>query len=310
MLKQLVNECLLTLDITTEGPLLVKSGHATAHGADMTPVLTYRNGQEQVFLPGSSLKGVFRSHLEKVIRTLNKPAVCVPYDKTFCGDRLQRKKKNLRANEEIANWQAYQESCPACRLFGSTFFTGRLAIDDAYLDLPEGAIVEQYTEHRDGVAIDRFSGGAAGKAKFDMEVVRAGVTFSTELYLRNFENWQLGGLLLLVQDLEDALLRIGSGRSRGLGKVRGHVEQVTIQYLQPLVKKKKATEVWGLGKFPEVDTRYGATPDDTLTLTDAPEATPHGIRSKQIFQEESLATLKEHALRSFVTRIQAWPPLA
>lgn len=310
MLKQLVNECLVNLKITTEGPLLVKSGHATPHGPDMTPVLTYRNGQEQVFLPGSSLKGVFRSHLEKVIRTLNAPAVCVPYDGTFCGSKLQERKQHLPPDQELENWEAYHDSCPACRLFGSTFFIGRLSIDDAYLDLPEGAMVEQYTEHRDGVAIDRFSGGAAGKAKFDLEVVRAGVTFATDVYLRNFEIWQLGGLLLILQDLEDALLRIGSGRSRGLGKARGKADQVTIQYLQPLVADKPAVEVWGLGKFLGADQRYGTEPNDTITLPSAPEAHQRGLRSVQIFQGEHLTGLKQKAMESFVSRIQAWPSAA
>ncbi len=309
MLKQLVNECLLKLEITTEGPLLVKSGHATPHGPDMTPVLTYRNGQEQVFLPGSSLKGVFRSHLEKVIRTLNKPAVCVPYDKeTSCSSVLQAQKDQLTGDEELENWVAYHKSCAACRLFGSTFFTGRLAIDDAYLDLSEGALVEHFTELRDCVAIDRFSGGAATKhgAKFDLEVVRAGVTFSTDIYLRNFEIWQLGGLLLIVQDLEDALLRIGSGRSRGLGKVRGKAQQVTIQYLQPLIQEKPAEDVWGLGTFLGDDRRYGTWPDDTITLPAAPTPEQRGIRSVQVFQGEHLAALKQKAMTCFVSRIQAW----
>src|SRR3989304_3921049 len=84
MLKKLLNECKLTLQIKTEGPLLVKSGYATPHGPDMTPVLTYKDGKEQVFIPGSSLKGVFRSHIEKIIRTLNEQVVCLPYEKINC----------------------------------------------------------------------------------------------------------------------------------------------------------------------------------------------------------------------------------
>src|SRR2546429_9211098 len=79
MLKKLVNEAFCTLQITTTGPLLVKSGHASISGPDMTPVLTFRNGQREVFLPGSSLKGVFRSHLEKIACSLNPRVVCYPF---------------------------------------------------------------------------------------------------------------------------------------------------------------------------------------------------------------------------------------
>ena len=80
---------------------------------------------------------------------------------------------------------------------------------------------QQKTEQRDGIGIDRFTGGAASGAKFDLEVVSSGVKFETRIHMRNFEVWQLGMLMLIVQDLGDSLIRIGSGRSRGLGNVEG-----------------------------------------------------------------------------------------
>ena len=79
MLKQLLNEARLRLRITTTGPLLVKSGLPTISGPDMTPVLTFRNGRQEPFLPGSSLKGVFRSHVEKIVASLKPRVVCYPF---------------------------------------------------------------------------------------------------------------------------------------------------------------------------------------------------------------------------------------
>ena len=79
MLKKLVNEAYFTLSITTTGPLLIRSGRATISGPDMTPVLAFRNGQQEIFLPGSSLKGVFRSHSEKVVCSLKQLVVCYPF---------------------------------------------------------------------------------------------------------------------------------------------------------------------------------------------------------------------------------------
>ena len=51
MLKKLINEAYFTLRITTTGPMLIKSGYASVSGPDITPVLTFRNGQQEVFLP-------------------------------------------------------------------------------------------------------------------------------------------------------------------------------------------------------------------------------------------------------------------
>src|SRR6266478_4211068 len=78
MLKALVNEAHLRLHITTTGPLLIKTGYATVIGADMAPVQTYRNGQQEVYLPGSSLKGIFRSHIEKVVNSIKPRVACNP----------------------------------------------------------------------------------------------------------------------------------------------------------------------------------------------------------------------------------------
>lgn len=332
MLKKIFNECRFKLSITTDGPLLVKSGHAHVTGPDMTPVRTYRGGELEVFIPGSSLKGVFRSHIEKVIRTLNEGIVCSPFVETadkcdiengdlvcpeysdvFCGDKFQarqqeeiridgRKWKNNNQEKELSsNTEAiYSDSCPVCRLFGSTYFIGRISIGDAYLK--EGQ--KGQTEERDGVGIDRFTGGSSKHAKFELEVVSSGTTFETDVYLRNFETWQLGMMMLLLQDLEDGLIRIGSGTSRGLGAVKGNVEELTISYIG-LVNDKTANEVWGIGKFLN-DCSYGTDGDDDFSTSSSPSEEEAGIRRIATYESDSLDDVKQEATENFVSRIQKW----
>ena len=53
MLKQLVNECVITLQIEPVGPILIKSGIETVTGPDMAFVRVWRNGDEEIYLPGS-----------------------------------------------------------------------------------------------------------------------------------------------------------------------------------------------------------------------------------------------------------------
>ena len=60
-------------------PVLIKSGYATLDGPDMVPVQTLRDGKETYYFPGTSLKGVLRSHFERIARTLRKGSVCLPY---------------------------------------------------------------------------------------------------------------------------------------------------------------------------------------------------------------------------------------
>ena len=304
MLKRLVNEAHFTLSITTTGPVLVRSGHATLSGPDMTPILTFRDGDWQVYLPGSSLKGVLRSHLEKVGRTLREGVICDPFHKlpdedAFCGNKFQRRKDN---DEKITSEIAYRDSCPICRLFGSTEFIGRISINDAYLTSWNG---RNPVESRDGVGIDRLTGGSFSGALFNLEAISSDVEFQTEIHVRNFETWQLGMLLLVVQDLEDGLIRIGSGRSRGLGSVKGSVAEVVINHLGA-VNGKPSTEVWGLDKFLGSDSPYGTQPDDVIVVHHAPTEERRGIRLRATFSGESLTDLREKAIASFVTRLQDW----
>lgn len=331
MLKKMFNEACFTLTITTSGPVLVRSGHATLSGPDMTPVRTFRNNDWQVYLPGSSLKGVFRNHLEKLCRTLKpEPMVvcnpfwmlkdkaqnnggqltCPDYPEVSCGDKFERRSKEdfnkdnrtwRHQKETITSEMAYSQSCPICRLFGSTEFIGRVSINDAYLVNDSD---NKRTEERDGVGIDRLSGGSFGGALFNLQTVSSQVQFKTEIHLRNFEVWQLGMLLVTVQDMADGLMRVGSGKSRGLGKVTGSVDEVVIYHLGAL-NDKKPEEVWGLGKFLG-DNSYGTQPGDKLTLTHAPQEDTGLIRRKAVFADDSLVDLRQQATQAFVTRLQSW----
>jgi len=326
MLKKLVNEAYLTLRITTTGPLLIKSGHASISGPDMTPVLTYRNGQQEVFLPGSSLKGVFRSHIEKIVCSLKPQVVCYPFAggegheadvkqrqrdyRESCGAMFTQRakqsddeRKRLEENTELV----YRESCPTCRLFGSTGFIGRVAIGDAYLT--SASIKEQ----RDGVGIDRLTGGASHGAKFELEVVSSDVSFETDIHLRNFEIWQLGMLFVVMQDMEDELIRIGSGRSRGLGKIvakildqehNGRPGGVAISCIRGSVEPDN--QLWGMGRWLN-DESYGTWKDDLLELSRPVERRSHGIRTVRAFSGEVLEALRDTAIEQFVTRMQNWP---
>lgn len=284
MLKQLVNECVITLHISPEGPILVKSGAATVSGPDMAFVRTWRNGEWQVYLPGSSLKGVLRSHAERIARTLRMPSACDPFSKEgetmFCGERFEQRKK--RFDETPNNPEAYAQSCPICRLFGSTWYAGRLATTDAYA---VGAAPRP--ESRDGVGIDRFTGGAAHGAKFDLEVITGG-TFETTLHLRNFEIWQLGLVGFLLQDLKDGLIRVGMGKSRGLGKVIGSVQNVRLYYIGPKVPQPDNGRLTlrGVGSLTEQAAAYGiVTPDEVVVDFDGTFQS-NGVRTTYTFPED------------------------
>lgn len=271
MFRQLVNECIIDLYIQVNGPVLIKSGLAQVSGLDMAWVRVFRNGREEVYLPGSSLKGVLRSHAERIARTLKPEAACDPFAAISCGRILDDKRPETP--------EAYRSACLICKLFGCTWFAGRLATTDAYaVGVPPEPV------QRDGVGIDRFTGGAAHRAKFELEVITEG-TFVTTLHLRNFELWQLALLGFVLQDLADGLIRIGMGKSRGLGKVRGEVQQVRIDFLGPRAPQVANGQLAlrGAGSLFDDTHRYGMVSPDEVRIPYSGELSSNGLRTTAIF---------------------------
>jgi hypothetical protein len=248
--------------------------------------------------------------------------LCDSYPHVFCGEKLHVREASDRP-PGLARWRrdttplnsetVYAESCPVCRLFGSTSFIGRVSIGDAYL-AGNGTV---RTELRDGVGIDRLTGGAAHGAKFDLEAVPSGVRFTADVALRNFECWQLGALLLVVQDLRDGLIRIGSGRSRGLGAVHGWINEgdesaedggssrsLEVHY-PGLAALPEPNHTWGLGRF-LADSTYGTRADDALTIGAQPEPGRQGARLVTAYGGDELQRLSEAAIAAFVERVKNW----
>jgi CRISPR-associated RAMP protein (TIGR02581 family) len=239
MLKRLRSECIINFDVVTTGPLLIKSGQTFATGADMTAVRTMRNGVWEAYIPGSSLKGAVRAQAERIARTLAVPGCCDPFrniqeysreEGASCSSYLQRL-RDARRLDALPPPEVYQKSCSICKLFGSLWQVGRLAFNDAHL---EGRTTFY---ERSNVGIDRRTGGVAS-GPFEMEVVPPTTRFHTSLYLRNFELWQLGLLAFVLRDFEEGVIKMGMGKSRGLGQIKGEVGDIEIRYLglypQPL----------------------------------------------------------------------------
>ena len=275
MLKQLVNECQIDFNIKIEGPVLIKSGIETGSGPDMAFVTVFRNGAQEVYLPGSSLKGMLRAHAERITRTLapeNSTVVCDPFKtEPKCGS-------NGKDNPEV-----YKKSCLICKLFGSTSFASRLATEDAYSDGRAPA-----PQQRDGVGIDRFTGGAADRAKFNLEVISEGV-FATALHIRNFELWQLGLIGFVLQDLKDGFIRIGFGKSRGLGKVSAEIKRVRLHFLGPNAPQPNDDKlpIRGVGSLFQEAESYGmVTPDETaIEFAHGPQS--NGVRTTATFPNDT-----------------------
>ncbi|WP_018084486.1 RAMP superfamily CRISPR-associated protein [Desulfurispora thermophila] len=211
MFKTLYNQARLTFQVLVDGPLLIKAGGEAASLdptlPDMQFVRAFHGGRETVYLPGSSLKGVFRSRAEQILRTLG-GYCCMVFGATESCLKFEKE-----ASKYKEGWRRYQRACLACRLFGSPFLKGRALFADAY---PVGPV---RLGVRSNVGINRITGGAQKGSLFQPEVVEEG-TFQVKIELVNYFTWQLVLLLYVLRDLHDGLLGLGMGGTRGYGRVQ------------------------------------------------------------------------------------------
>lgn len=211
------NELELAISLRPETPLLIKAGGDASIVepvlADMQFVRTHRNGQEEPFIPGSSLRGPLRAHAEKLVRAVRPTQACAIVSTSR--QRQGTLYPSCTADKgQLDPVQAYRMSCYVCRLFGNTQLASRVRFSDLYTDPERPALLETRTS----VAIDRVT-GAVGKGPFAMEVASDGIFHGT-MTLRNFTLGQLGLLAAAWLDLQDGVVSLGYGKSRGLGRVK------------------------------------------------------------------------------------------
>jgi len=286
MHKQLWNAVKLDVEIEPRSPILIKSGTLSPNPSlpDMQFVRTMTSHGERVFIPGSSLKGVFRGFSEKVLRTISPGLACEPFpsSKDYCA-----KKEKIKDEKDTA--KVYQKSCLACKIYGNTRLKGRLSFTDAFPDK------DVKTETRYGVAISRLTNAVAA-GPFDMEVLVQG-SFKTSLVLENFEVWHIGLVSLTLQALNEGLVKIGFGKNRGFGDVSIKVMSAIVELAKrPGIGK---TDIWGIGSFvsDEESARYGLHSDDCLREVVEPiEEKDYAVLLRRTYNKDQWKSIADKAI--------------
>ena len=278
MFKVLYNQARIKICIQPITPILIKSGRESLDPTlpAMEFVRTRTVAGEVPYIPGSSFKGVVRSHAEQILRTLDLDTC----DITIRGEDCV----NIRKQGDDKK-MPYKEHCYACRTFGSTELASHTRFCDAYpwhpgasQDKMESGAEQIITETRTNVMIDRRKGTAAGGSLFDLEVVSSG-NFYGEIIARNYQLWQIALLALVLRDIQEGYQRLGGLKSRGFGWVNAQVEDFAFQQLGALACDKDAKSLRGVGSIKALEQEYGLIPKDELTIAseDATSTAPESI---------------------------------
>lgn len=132
-------------------------------------------------IPGSSVKGVFRSRSEMIVKTIGSDP------------------------EKIKE------------VFGNTDKKSKIYFSYAFQD--ENKTDEITKKLMDGVSIDRFTGGAVEAALFDFKLLM-NATFKGRIMIEVTKDniWYLPILYLVIRDIREGDLSFGFGRTKGWGR--------------------------------------------------------------------------------------------
>jgi len=291
MFSQTDNIAKLEISLMPDGPLLVKAreGLDPTH-PDMEFVRLTTPYGDSIYVPGSSLKGVVRSAAEALLRALGREAC----DASDTGGTCPRLKKNLQ--DRRTRKLPYDQHCDICKVFGSTDLASRVTFGDLFpwkLEDEEARRIEAVQKLRDhlsvryGISIDRRKGSVA-HGPFEMEVLCGGTLYG-EVIARNYGLWQLGMLLFVIDRIDDGTLRLGFGKSRGLGRVQLKLEKMVVEQFGRL--------------YAETDALKGAGNDGgTLKLPPNVPQTDLVLSRRFVLTLDDLKKVKQELIQQFQRR--------
>jgi len=188
-------------------------------------------------IPGSSLRGVMRSTLERIMQGLRPGATCVTFEKDekspclSANGQYEQIEKTM-TERALAELLATTGLCDICKLFGSPYLASKLRVEDArwLKGRREPAI-------RHGVGIDRDTESAREHIKFDFEALEPGtegLEFSFRLQLENADDTDFALLGIVLSEMKENGITVGGRRSAGLGRVKLAIGKV--QYFDDVKK--------------------------------------------------------------------------
>lgn len=185
----------LIVQVEARTAFLTQGPGGAPHTADRTIEVCHgESGRPVPFIPGSSLKGRTRSHVERLCRTLGQP-VCRPPDPAWMCPH--------------GNAVPAGTFCIPCRIFGSPWRESGVRFSDLVW---QGSAPDPET--RSSVSISRRTGSAHEALLRTVDVAprgRLSGRIEGRLTLEELK-WLVAGLRLVRH--------LGSGKARGLGAVR------------------------------------------------------------------------------------------
>lgn len=210
--------------IRIKEPLLIAAKDSDRETRDIYPYMVEIFGVMVPCIPGSTLKGIFRSEAEFLLASAaeksknSKFDVCnvLDYQKSCGGYFAKDLRKALRSNKDERIESILKKFCYSCQLFGSPNYRSRVSFFDAFP-------LDDYTKFSlgksTGIAINRLSGEAKPGALFSTIYISPKSEFNFDLQAKNLPIQFIALLMKIIGRINDGYRKIGGFTTKGFGQV-------------------------------------------------------------------------------------------
>lgn len=232
--SKLLRETFIQGYITNIEPLRIGSGREPPLGSltDLAVLRIRYKGRDIPYIPGSSIKGVFRSSAIMLARSMGLRTcsglsrdACTDTEKVVEGGSEMKLGDVLELYMRIGDTATamkkfYEKACIVCKIFGSPYYQSKVYFSDAYPVGEDGEVLPFTINTRTGIAIDRRTGAVYGGALYTVEFVEPNAKFKFTVSARNLPNYALGLLSAIISMINSGEVKIGGFKTRGFGSVR------------------------------------------------------------------------------------------
>ncbi|MEM3688105.1 RAMP superfamily CRISPR-associated protein [Saccharolobus sp.] len=229
-------------DIRTLSPLSIRSGESFLGPIDNPIIRINFNGKTVPYIPGSTLKGIFRSETEKLARSLSKDPSIVCDILNPRGENGELKRKKDAENNEKT--KSIYLPCLICRIYGGPTYASHVYFYNAY---PKENSYSIGLIRR--VSISRITGSQMPGRLFDCEFVTPNSLFHGKVVIENIDilspitdSLSESSLFNRVfSNFTKGLIPIGGMRSAGYGDVK--IENIKVNKMYILEGKLDTKDV-------------------------------------------------------------------
>lgn len=195
--------------------------------ADTFQIKIYKNGISLPYIPGSSLKGIFRSSAEGILKAIKKK-VCLLEKDSNCFNIGREVGRLAKSNDKEKIIKKLNEFCFGCKIFGGHGYASHIFFSESY---PRDITSVSY-DISPGIAINRRDGTTMERALFSFEHINPMSEFSFEVKVINLPNFLFGLIIKIIYLINKGVILIGGKKRAGLGKVTIILDNVIFEQFQ------------------------------------------------------------------------------